>query len=75
MADEIDASTAPRLRFGRLLFILMAVVSFGFAGCLMLFPASLGLDQTNASFIALALIASGVVDAIIAYVWDRITAR
>lgn len=75
MANEIDGNTAPRPRFGRLLFTLMAVASFVLAGYLLLFPASLGLDQTTAGLIALALVASGVADGIIAKVWDRITAR
>ena len=75
MAGDTGEKTATRQRFGKLLFILMAVGSLALAGYLSLFPGSFGLDQTNAGFFALALIASGMVDAIIAFSWDRIIAH
>ena len=72
-----DTSTPAKARngVGKVLFILMALGSFVIAAYLVLFPASLGLGQADALFIALALVASGLVDAVLAWKWDRITAR
>ena len=75
MTNDISKPARVRMGAGKILFILMAVGSFVIAAYLVLFPASLGLGQADALFIALALVASGLVDAVLAWKWDRITAR